>query len=108
MSTKVTWEKRDFLKAWIQNQDAKDWDTFYSAMSKACEVDCGGSLNHTALSARLGAVERHLTKTHKMNAPKRPARTTWSTPETLKDIGTELGLKPLTAKQMKAMGISPD
>ena len=40
----------------------EDWDKFYSAMAKACEEDCGGSLNHTALSARLGAVARHLTQ----------------------------------------------
>ena len=97
-STKVQWEKRDFLKAWVNNQHLSgpgDWDKFYSAMAKACEEDCGGSLNHTALSARLGAVARHLTKTHGLEAPARPPRTTWKQPETLKDIGLELGLKPL-------------
>ena len=102
---KATWEKRDFLKAWIENQEIEDWDSFYSAMAKACEKDCGGSLNHTALSARLGAVNRHLTKTHGLQAPKRPSRTTWSEPETLKDIGLELGLKKLTKKQREELGI---
>jgi|TARA_R100000458_G_C8219839_1_gene204569 hypothetical protein len=103
MGTKVTWEKRAFLKAWIDNQDSKDWDSFFSAMAKACEKDCGGQLNHTALSARLGAVERHLTKTHGLQAPRRPKRDSWSKPPTLKDIGVELGLKPLTAKQKKEL-----
>jgi hypothetical protein len=101
---KSDWALRDFIRAWVRNQNHSEWSQFHEAMAADCLEATGSVIPEMNLVARLRTSARHLASMG-YTAPMYPKRPTQQQPETLADVmgdlAAELGVSYDPAKDKR-------
>lgn len=83
------WTLREFVSAWVRNQNHSEWSAFHEAMAAECLEATGSVIPEMNLLARLRTSARHLERMG-YTAPTYPARPVQDKPETLADVMGDL------------------